>query len=169
MNGKQASGAGVLVVAIVAAMMTTFEGSPKAAYMDRLPLNPTPTACEGHTGPDVQVGKVYSPEQCAEWKRQDIINANNIVRRCVTRDMPVGVEAALTDFVINLGPGREGVKDGLCILKNGRQPRIRVYANAGDWPAVCNEFQYWTSAGGRKLPGLVRRAEARRAVCEANP
>lgn len=159
-------GASVAVLALAAALMTTFEGSPKAAYMDRLPSNPTPTACEGHTGPDVEVGKVYSKEQCAAWKQQDLIAANNIVHRCVTREMPVGVEAALTDFAINVGAGREGVKDGLCVLKNGHMPRIRVYANAGNWPAVCNEFQYWTNAGGRKLTGLVRRAEARRALCE---
>lgn len=155
----------VAVIALAAALMATFEGNPRISYMDRLPLNPTPTACEGHTGPDVEVGKVYSAAQCAEWKRQDLSIANSTVHRCVTREMPVGVEAALTDFAINNGPGAKGVKDGLCILKNGRMPRIRIYANAGNWAAVCNEFQYWTSAGGRKLPGLVRRAEARKTTC----
>jgi lysozyme len=133
--------------------------------MDRLPLHPRPTACEGHTGPDVEVGKVYSPAQCEAWKKQDLAIANAIVHRCVTREMPVGVEAALTDFTINNGAGAAGIKDGLCILKNGRMPRIRIYANAGNWLAVCNEFQYWANAGGKRLPGLVRRAEARRAVC----
>lgn len=164
-NPKLIGGAAAIVIALAASLAAPFEGKPKTSYLDSLPLNPTPTACRGHTGADVEVGKVYSDEQCAAWFRADLQEANATVRRCYPADMPPPIEAAITDLAFNVGPGGKGVKDGVCELRSGRQPQIRQLAHAQRWRAVCEQFQYWTKAGGRVLAGLVRRRAAERDLC----
>jgi lysozyme len=37
--------------------------------------------------------------------------------------------------------------------------------NAGDYTGACNELKRWVYAGGRKLPGLVKRREQERRLC----
>lgn len=37
--------------------------------------------------------------------------------------------------------------------------------NAGDYVGACNELPRWNMAGGRVLPGLVRRRAAEQALC----
>lgn len=39
-------------------------------------------------------------------------------------------------------------------------------AKAGDYAGMCAELSKWTLAGGRELPGLVKRRAAERARCE---
>lgn len=56
--------------------------------------------------------------------------------------------AALTDFAFNLGAGAL------------RASTLRRRVLAGDWDAVPGELRRWVRAGGRVLPGLVRRREA---------
>ncbi|GGA05699.1 lysozyme [Dyella caseinilytica] len=154
------------VLALTLGIVLSFEGNPPKAYMDRLPLNPTPTACMGHTGADVRVGVAYSAAQCEQWAREDIAIANATVHRCITAPMTANQEAALTDFAYNVGPGVKGVKDGLCTLRDGSAPKIRQYANAGQWSAACQQITRWVYAGGKELPGLVRRRHAERELCE---
>lgn len=157
------SGIAAVVLLAAGAVAAHFEGYVPHGYSDVVGVV---SACRGHTGTDVKLGEKYTPEQCEAWFRQDLAIANATVHRCVTRSMPPNVEAALTSFTYNVGPGRVGVKDGFCWLKNGRQPRIRILANAGDWAGVCNQFQYWTSAGSKWRRGLERRRAAERALCE---
>lgn len=58
---------------------------------------------------------------------------------------------AITDFAYNLGVPRY------------RASTLRKRVNAGDWEGAIEQLQLWVRAGGRVLPGLVkrRRAEAR--------
>jgi len=57
--------------------------------------------------------------------------------------------AALTDFAYNCGVG------------NLRASTLRKRVNAGRWADVPGEFRKWVRGGGRVLPGLKHRAEAR--------
>lgn len=168
---KKRVAAGVLaaVIGLAGGVAAFYEGNPPESYMDRLARVPTPTACRGHTGTNVRVGMKYSPAKCAKWFDEDLRRANALVHQCTSRRLPLNIEAALTDFVYNVGGGKAGVKDGFCVLKNGRQSTIRRLANAGDWAGVCGQFKYWTSAGGVKLQGLVNRREEDQALCEAAP
>lgn len=144
----------VAAVAIAASMAMGFEGNVPTTYMDRLPLNPTPTACMGHTGPDVAIGVTYTKEQCDSWLKQDMAAANDIVHRCIRVPMTIGQEAALTDAAYNIGPN---VVCGSTLQRK---------ANAGDWAGACAELSRWVNAGGRRVEGLVRRRAAERALCE---
>lgn len=151
----------VAALALVAAgaIASKFEGIRYVAYKDPVRIT---TVCEGHTGPDVVVGKVYTPVECAEFKRKDLLVAGATVDRCITAPLTVGQRASLIDFTYNVGPGGVGVKDGLCYLKSGKQPTIRILFNAGSYVAACREYPKWNA---QKLKGIdYRRAEEMR-VC----
>lgn len=64
---------------------------------------------------------------------------------------------ALVSFTYNLGIDR--------LLKSTLRSRVL----AGDWSGAANEFLKWTLSGGKKLPGLVRRREAERALFLKEP
>lgn len=55
---------------------------------------------------------------------------------------------AIGDFAYNLGVPRY------------RSSTLRRKINAGDWAAAKEQLMRWTKAGGRELPGLVRRRKA---------
>lgn len=58
-----------------------------------------------------------------------------------------GQFAALSDFVFNVGGG------------NFRSSTLRRVVDAGDFDQVPTQLRRWVKAGGRELPGLVRRRE----------
>jgi len=60
--------------------------------------------------------------------------------------------AAIADFVYNLGPTRY------------RASTLRKRVNASDWTGAAAEIVKWVYAGPRKLPGLVLRRQAERAL-----
>ena len=59
---------------------------------------------------------------------------------------------AMISFTFNLGPG------------NLRSSTLLKKLNAGDRAGAADEFLKWTKAGGKTLPGLVKRREAERAL-----
>lgn len=153
------------ILALASSVIKPFEGDVRKAYRDPVGIL---TVCFGHTGSDIVEGKTYTRAECDALLQADMLKAYAVVKGCIPRieyDMPRGVAASLVSFAFNVGGGKKGVKDGVCTLKNGNPPRIRQYANAGNWRAVCRQFQYWAKAGGKTLRGLVRRREAEAAMC----
>lgn len=67
----------------------------------------------------------------------------------VLRTAAPEIQAAIADFVYNLGIGKY------------RSSTLRRRVDAQDWEACCVEISKWTRGGGRVLPGLVARCEAR--------
>jgi lysozyme len=55
-----------------------------------------------------------------------------------------------------------------CGIGNFRHSTLLTKINAGDFAGAEKEFAKWTLAGGKKLPGLVRR-RAREAEMFAKP
>jgi lysozyme len=146
-------GALLLIVAMAGGLAAKFEGNPRTSYMDNLPATPTPTACRGHTGADVRVGRAYSPEQCAEWFRADLLKAANGVQGCVTEPMAPNQFAAYTSTAYNIG-----------IAAFCRSSMARL-ANTGDRDGSCRAILLYVYAGGHKLRGLVRRRQAEYELC----
>lgn len=76
----------------------------------------------------------------------------------VARDVIVPLtdeeEAALVDFVYNLGAG------------NFARSTLLRLLNAGNYDAAADQFDLWNRAGGRVLAGLVRRRAAERKLFE---
>lgn len=160
-----ATATGVIATSITAALLALTkpaEGERRTAYQDPVGI---PTICYGHTGPDVKLGMRATAAQCEAWLIQDLKEAQTLVDRCYDRSkLTQPQHDALTDAMFNIGPGKAGVKDGLCELKRGGWPRIRKFANSGACRAAADEFLSWSNAGGKRLPGLVKRNEARRAM-----
>lgn len=156
--GNLKSKVAALALVAAGAMAAKFEGIRYVAYKD--PVRVT-TVCEGHIGPDVIPGKVYSPAECAEFKRKDLLVASAVVDRCITAPLTVGQRAALVDFAYNVGPGGR-YKDGLCSLKGGRVPTIRRLFNTGQYALACKEFPKWNA---QQLPGITKRRKAEEDSC----
>ena len=142
--------AAAATIAIVAPLTMRSEGEVRQTYHD--PVN-IPTICYGHTGPDVQMGRRATADECKALLEQDLAAALADVDRC-TPGLPMGPRAAMTDFVYNVG----GAK--YCASTMARKLR------AGDLAGGCAELSRWVNAGGRPLPGLVKRRAAERALCE---
>ena len=70
-----------------------------------------------------------------------------VAKLCPGIDSPSRA-AAIIDFTFNLGSG------------NLRMSTLRRRVNEGRWDAVPSELMKWVLAGGRVLPGLVRRRRA---------
>lgn len=71
------------------------------------------------------------------------------LRQCPTLAVQSdGRQAAIVDFVFNLGEGRL------------RSSTLRRRIAQGRWDLVPDELRKWVWGGGRKLPGLIRRREA---------
>lgn len=85
-----------------------------------------------------------------EWLIQEL--RNNYIAG-VLKASPILIShqealGAIGDFAYNLGVPRY------------RASTLRRKINAGDWEAAKDQLMRWTKAGGRELPGLVRRRKA---------
>jgi len=108
----------------------------------------------GHTA-GVQPGDNIIAEQADAFLRQDITESERNVGRYVTAPLTQGQFDALVSFVFNLGAG------------NLHSSTLLKKLNAGDYSGAAEEFPRWVNAGGKKLPGLVQRREAEKALFEA--
>lgn len=156
-----ASGASAAVIAT--AIAGHFEGRVLPAYRD---VGGVWTICDGHTR-GVKAGDVATDAQCDAYRADDMRAADAVVSRCYPPPPNKGIRAALDDLAFNEGPGKRGVKDGVCVLKSGRMPTIRKRAWAGDWRGVCDALLSWNKAAGKILTGLVKRRAAERELCLA--
>jgi lysozyme len=127
------------------ALVKHFEGVRLRAYRDPVGIL---TIGYGHTGADVHSGLVISLEQAEEILRFDLRRFERGVTGLVKVPLNDNQFAALVSFAFNLGVGALGRST---LLKK---------LNAGDYKGAYLEFGKWTRAGGRVLPGLVRRRAA---------
>ena len=151
-NGAKV-GAGGAVLLIVGALVAKYEPAANVnkPYFD--PWGKVWTVCEGHTG-GVDPKRLYSDAECKQFKDADIAIARAHVNRCLPMPKLPQIEAALTDAAFNIGP------------KVVCGSTLQRYGLANNWPAACAELDKWKYAGGRVLPGLVRRRDDDRAICE---
>lgn len=107
----------------------------------------------GHTrGVDAHT-PVISEEQAMLLLREDAERAAEMVRRLVHVALTKHQFAALVSLVFNTGPAP-------LLGTMGRR------LNAGDYKSAAKEFDRWVYAGGKKLPGLMRRRKIEREMFE---
>lgn len=141
-------GAGAVAVAVPFVMMS--EGAVQQSYRDPIGIV---TACVGHTGPELRMGQRYTRQQCEDMLYGDLLKHADALD-CIKRPMTDSQKAAFLSFAFNVGTS------AFC------DSRLVRKANAGDMPGACAELSRWTRAGGRELPGLVKRRAAERELCE---
>lgn len=140
------SGAAALVVPLV----MQYEGTVPKTYRDPVGIL---TACTGHTGPELRMGQTFTRQQCEEMLFSDLEKHAQALD-CVKRPLTDGQKAAFLSFAFNVGNG------AFC------KSTLVHKANAGDMPGACAELSRWVYAGGKQLPGLVKRRAAEREMCE---
>lgn len=134
-------------------LIKQFEGLYLKAY--RCPAG-VPTIGYGHTA-GVAMGQTITQQQADDYLRRDVRQFERAVSRLVTVPLTQGQFDALVSFAFNLGDGALAQSTMLRLL------------NAGDYTGAAAQFDRWNKAGGRVLPGLVRRRAAERALFEAHP
>jgi lysozyme len=133
------------------ALIKEFEGCKLKAYQDSVGIW---TVGYGHTGPDVREGLEITQARAEELLREDLHDVERCLANSVSVTLTQNEYDALASFVFNLGCGR---LRGSTLLRK---------LNAGD--VDCGpEFDKWCNAGGRQLPGLVRRRKAERELFES--
>lgn len=149
--------AGYVVAAAVAALATPvvlhFEGEIRRGYRDPIGIV---TACVGHTE-TAQMGRTYTAEECSALLKKDLAEHDAKLMACVKHELPPNVHAAMLSFTFNVGA------NAACSSTMMRK------LNEGDFMGACAELSRWVYAGGKQLPGLVKRRAAERRLCENRP
>jgi lysozyme len=142
---------GAGAAALLLAMVPVFEGTILRTYRDPIGVL---TSCVGHTGPELRMGQRWTPEQCQQQLAADLLHHAGALD-CITAPLTEGQKAAFVSFAFNVG------NKAFCGSTLARK------ANAGDLAGACAELSRWTYAGGRQLPGLIKRRAAEREMCES--
>lgn len=134
-------------IALAVELTPDWEAIKTQAYWDG--LGKVWTVCIGETK-GVKQGDRYTVEQCKDmFVKRVTADYWQPMLRCAPRlkDAPVGVQWAMLDGAYNFGVG------GWC--KWSASAAIRQ----GDWQAACVNQTSINKAGGRVIPGLVKRRE----------
>lgn len=105
----------------------------------------------------VKEGQVITKERAEELLRADVKRFEDQVLRLVKVPLTQGQLDALVSFTYNLGAANLGNSTLLRLL------------NTGNYKGAAAQFDRWTKAGGKELPGLVKRRAAERALFEGKP
>lgn len=145
------SAAVAAALALATPVVMHFEGRFNTSYADPIGIL---TICWGHTGAEVKLGQKLSTEVCKGLLLDDLLTANRAIDSCVTVPLSAHQRGAFASFAFNVGGGK------FC------RSSLLKKLNAGDAAGACTELSKWVYASGEKLPGLVRRRAAERALCE---
>lgn len=153
MNRK--SKAAVAAVIAAATLFTPhWEGTILRTYRDPAP-RAIVTACTGHTGPELKMGMTFTKEECSAILAGDLQKHWDGMQQCVNPPAELSQEewTAYLDFVFNVGV------NAFCKSTVARK------INAGDRQGACAAMLPWRYAGGKELPGLVRRRDGEYRLC----
>lgn len=130
------------------------EGLRLEAYPDPAHGWAVPTIGYGHTSaagsPPVTKGMRITEAGATEILRADLRKFERYVLDAVTVPLNQNQFDALVSFTFNLGPG------------NLRKSTLLRKLNARDYAGAADQFGQWVKAGGKTLPGLVKRRKAER-------
>ena len=132
-----------------AALIKSFEEYRDIVYEDQRGIL---TCGWGHTGPDVRVDTVCTPEQADKWFFNDTHTADNVVLRAIDVPMTQNQFDALCSLCFNIGAHAFTTSTLARVL------------NAGNYMAVADQFLAWNHTNGQVNAGLTRRREAERAL-----
>lgn len=132
------------------AVIKEFEGLQLQAYQCSAHVW---TIGYGHTA-GVQPGDVITRREADGLLSQDVSESERTIERYVTVSLTQCQFDALVSLTFNVGSG------------NFRSSTLLKKLNAGDYTGAAGEFLRWVNAGGQRLPGLVRRRAAEKALFE---
>lgn len=144
---------GAAAAALLLVVVPEHEGEALTTYVDPVGVA---TVCYGDTDPAMAVpGATYSRAEClASLERQLVAHAEPVLESVPEVVASPEMTAAFVSLAYNIGPA--------AFKKSTVVRRFR----AGDYAGACAAMEMWNRAGGRVLPGLVRRRADERALCE---
>ena len=153
MTPKQKAGSATAIAgASLLAFVANWEGSSLSVYQDRL-ANGLPSVCNGHTGPDVRVGDVWTKEQCDAILVKDATEHGQRLLACITVPLNQNQYNAFSSFAFNVGTG------------NACKSTLVRLLNQGRYTEACDQLLRWNRANGKVISGLDRRRKAERELC----
>lgn len=153
MNPRAAAAVSAGVIAAATPIVVYFEGERLIAYRDPVGIV---TDCFGHTK-TAKMGTKNTHEQCMAKLKTDFEEHYAGMTACIKHELPVHVLGATLSLTFNIG------------VQKFCNSTIAKKFNAGDIAGGCAEFSRWIYAGGKVLPGLVKRRAEERRVCEGLP
>lgn len=137
-------------IAIAATLIPTLEGVEYKAYQD---IGGVWTVCNGITGPDVIVGKVYTEKDCKDLLKKHVAPYAKSVERAVKVPASEYQKAALISFSFNVG------------VNAFERSSLLLYLNSGESLKACDALRQWVYVDKKKIPGLMNRREIEREIC----
>lgn len=122
-----------------------WEGCRLTSYPDPATGGEPWTIGYGATGPDIGPDTVWTQEQADADLAQRLDRINGSVTQAVRVRIAPAQRAALVSLAYNIG---------VSAFLNSSLLR---YLNDGDHGRACGQFGCWILAGGRVIPGLIRR------------
>ncbi|MFZ4835779.1 lysozyme [Rouxiella sp. Mn2063] len=143
-----AAGGGAIAIATV--LIPHLEGVKYTPYRD---VGGVWTVCNGITGPDVIIGKIYTEKECKELLHKHLIPYARSVEKHVKTPASEYQKAALISFSFNVGAGAF------------ERSSLLRYLNSGDSKKACDALKQWVYVDKNKIPGLMNRREVEREIC----
>ena len=140
-------------IAISAACLVgiaTHEGYRSEAYKDTVGI---PTVGFGETA-GVKMGDKTTPERALVQLLESTEKHADAIRQCIKVPLYQHEFDAYISLAYNIGTG------AFC-----RSTLVKKL-NAKDYAGACEEIRRWNKAGGKVLPGLVKRREAEYSMCK---
>lgn len=147
----------IVVSALTAAGIAGWEGYRSRAYDDGVGVQTVGFGATRHLdGRPVQPGDTVTPERAVLMLAKDADRIWREAAACIG-EVPLAEHeaAAFQSLAYNIGAA------AFCrstLVKKLKQ-------NPPDYAGACREILRWAYAGGRKLPGLVKRREAEYRLC----
>lgn len=140
-----------LVMGTSGSQIAQWEGTKYEAYRDIVGVL---TVCTGHTGPDIVVGKVYSPAECKALTEKDAMTAAHGVLAVSPQLLfhPMQLAAAVS-FSYNVGTGTYA------------KSSVAREFNRGNFTLACTALLKYTFAGGKYVQGLANRRAEEQKLC----
>lgn len=129
-------------------LIKQFEGFRPQSYQDSVGVWTIGYGTTRINGQLVKAGMTITQEQALQLVQQEVNKLWSQIESISRFNLNQNQMNALVDFAYNLG---------FNALKTSTLMKM---VNAGDFNGAANQFSRWVYAGGKVLPGLVKRREA---------
>ena len=129
-------------------LIKKYEGFRPQAYQDSVGVWTIGYGTTRINGQPVKAGMTITEDQALRLVQQEVNKLWSQIEQILKVNLNQNQMNALVDFAYNLG--FNALKSSTLMSK----------VNAGDFNGAANEFTRWVYAGGKVLPGLVKRREA---------
>lgn len=159
-----------LALAAIAAATTVInpsEGTVLHTYPDAVYLWKLPTACRGHTGPELRQGQTFTVAECDEMEAADLRKTYDAMAQCFGSSLErlnANQFGAFISLGFNIGPG--------AVCRSSIPRKVR----AGNVAAACATIEQFDRAGkldchikANNCFGVISRRSRERALCERQP